>query len=84
MRFDTYCARFQIGKVDLIKVDVEGAELRILRGMGELLQRWKPHIICEVLEGYSAALNEFFAGTPYPKHRDYYLSCAPLTDVRLS
>jgi FkbM family methyltransferase len=103
MRLDTYCARFHIGKVDLIKVDVEGAELRVLRGMGELLQRWKPHIVCEVLEGYSAPLNEFFAGTPYrkflitpdglqetdelrpsPKHRDYYLSCAPLTEVRLS
>jgi FkbM family methyltransferase len=103
MRFDTYCARFQIAKVDLIKVDVEGAELKVLRGMGELLERWKPHIVCEVLEGYSAPLNEFFAGTPYrkflitpdglqetdelrpsPKHRDYYLSCAPLTGVRLS
>jgi FkbM family methyltransferase len=67
MRFDTYCAKFQIGKVDLIKVDVEGAELRVLRGMGELLQRWKPDIICEVLEGYSTALNEFFARTPYRK-----------------
>jgi FkbM family methyltransferase len=67
MRFDTYCAKFQINKVDLIKVDVEGAELRVLRGMGELLQRWKPHIICEVLEGYSAPLNEFFAAMPYRK-----------------
>jgi FkbM family methyltransferase len=103
MRFDTYCASVPIGKVDLIKVDVEGAELRVLKGMGELLQIWKPHIVCEVLEGYSVSLNEFFADTPYrkflitpdglhetdelradPKHRDYYLSCAPLTDVRLS
>jgi FkbM family methyltransferase len=103
MRFDTYCARIPIAKVDLIKVDVEGAELKVLTGMGSLLQRWKPHILCEVLEGYSTALNNFFAGTPYrkflitpdglqetnelranPKHRDYYLSCAPLADVRLS
>jgi hypothetical protein len=59
MRFDTYCARVPIGKVDLIKVDVEGAELRVLKGMGELLQIWKPHIVCEVLEGYSVSLISF-------------------------
>jgi FkbM family methyltransferase len=67
MRFDTYCTKFNISKVDLIKIDVEGAELNVLIGMGELLHRWKPDIICEVLEGYATGLNEFFDGTPYRK-----------------
>jgi FkbM family methyltransferase len=67
MRLDTYCARADITKIDLIKIDVEGAELKVLTGMGSLLRQWKPDIICEVLEGYAEALNGFFAGTPYRK-----------------
>jgi FkbM family methyltransferase len=67
IRFDTYCTKLDIGKVDLIKIDVEGAELKVLSGMGELLHRWKPDIICEVLGDYAAALNDFFDGTSYRK-----------------
>jgi FkbM family methyltransferase len=67
MRLDTYCAKFGIKKIDLIKMDVEGAELKVLKGMGSLLLNWKPDIICEVLEGYDAPLSEFFEATPYRK-----------------
>ena len=99
MRFDTYCSKFGIEKVDLIKIDVEGAELKVLNGMGGLLEKWKPDIICEVLEGYTMPLNAFFDGTSYrkyiitpdglqemnvfradPRFRDYYLTCAPVTE----
>jgi FkbM family methyltransferase len=67
MRFDTYCAKFSVVKVDLIKIDVEGAELNVLKGMGRLLMDWKPDIICEVLDGYKQPLAEFFEATPYRK-----------------
>jgi FkbM family methyltransferase len=99
MRFDTYCSKFGIEKVDLIKIDVEGAELKVLNGMGALLEKWKPDIICEVLEGYTMPLNTFFNNTSYikyiitpeglrktdifradPEFRDYYLTCAPVTE----
>ena len=33
----------------IIKVDVEGAELKVLRGMKKYLSKYKPMIICEVL-----------------------------------
>jgi hypothetical protein len=48
---------------------VEGAELQVLRGMGNLLSRWRPDIILEVLEPFEADLDAFFAETPYQKFR---------------
>jgi FkbM family methyltransferase len=67
VRFDTYCAREKIRKVDLLKVDVEGAELKVLQGMGSLLDQWLPDIICEVLEPFDAEVDKFFANLPYRK-----------------
>jgi FkbM family methyltransferase len=66
-RFDTYCSKLDLAKVDLIKIDVEGSELNVLRGMGKLLRRWRPDIICEVLEGYAVTLNEFLSSFNYRK-----------------
>jgi len=67
MRFDSYCGREAIDRVDLVKLDVEGAELSVLKGMGELLLKWRPDIICEVLEPFAKELDGFFADTPYRK-----------------
>jgi FkbM family methyltransferase len=66
-RLDTYCSTHQIEHVDLIRIDVEGAEVPALRGMGVLLQRWLPDIVCEVLQGYEEEMDRFFASTPYRK-----------------
>lgn len=38
-------------RVDLIKIDVEGQELRVLRGATDTLQRFRPHVVFEVEEG---------------------------------
>jgi len=37
-----------LGRLDLIKLDTEGQELAVLQGAGEVLARYRPHIICEV------------------------------------
>lgn len=66
-RIDTYCSKAGVRQIDLIKIDAEGAELKVLKGMGSLLQEWQPDIICEVLEGYAGSLDKFFRGTPYRK-----------------
>jgi FkbM family methyltransferase len=66
-RFDTYCHDYGVTRVDLIKLDVEGAEIQVLRGMSDLLDRWRPDIICEVLEPYALELDTFFRTTAYRK-----------------
>jgi FkbM family methyltransferase len=67
IRFDSYCEKNITGEVDLIKIDVEGAELKVFYGMGRLLDTWQPDIICEVLEPYEQELDAFFRKRPYRK-----------------
>lgn len=66
-RFDTYCRIHHIPQVDLVKIDVEGGELEVLKGMGELLGNWLPDIILEVHKPFDQALDEFFQSWPYRK-----------------
>lgn len=40
-------------KSTLIKIDVEGAELEVLTGMKEIINRDKPIILCEILPSYN-------------------------------
>jgi FkbM family methyltransferase len=47
---DEYLHRNRIDKVDLMKVDAEGGELQIFNGAKTLLSRFRPLIICEVLD----------------------------------
>lgn len=47
-RLDDVMAAFDFGPVSLIKVDVEGAELSVLKGGEALIRRDRPVIICEV------------------------------------
>jgi FkbM family methyltransferase len=67
VRFDTYCSKHLHVPVDLLKVDVEGAELKVFHGMGCLLDEWQPDIICEVLAPYENDLDVFFSDKPYRK-----------------
>jgi len=48
-RLDDYLRTSQIERVDFIKLDVEGAELSVLKGAGEILEcRPRPILLCEV------------------------------------
>ena len=46
---------FEFEKIDLIKIDVEGAELQVLQGLQPLIEKFSPKIVCEVnfQRGYS-------------------------------
>lgn len=46
---DVLAEAANLDQVDLVKIDVELAELAVLRGMEGILGRSRPHIVCEVL-----------------------------------
>lgn len=48
IRFDDYAAEQKLRRVDIVKLDVEGAELCALRGMSRMLRRDRPLLLMEV------------------------------------
>lgn len=50
-RLDTFLDEAEIRGVDLLKVDVESAEPQVLSGAVRMLDRDRPLVLCEVLEG---------------------------------
>ena len=51
---DDYVGRYGLRNVALMKIDVEGFELRVVRGARKTIQRDRPRVICEVLPDYLA------------------------------
>ncbi|HUU84704.1 MAG TPA: FkbM family methyltransferase [Phycisphaerae bacterium] len=49
--FDRLVDDLGIQRLDVVKIDVEGAELHVLEGMSESLARWAPLILLEVHPG---------------------------------
>ena len=45
---DEYVAEAGLGRLDVIKLDVEGAELDVLEGAGDTLERFRPVVLMEV------------------------------------
>ncbi len=58
----------QFSKVDFIKIDVEGAELQVLEHLRPIIEKFSPHIICEVNfgRGYSYEDVQQALGTNQP------------------
>ena len=49
VRLDDYCGQAGLGPVSVMKIDVEGAEDRVLSGAAKLMVRDKPIIFCEIM-----------------------------------
>lgn len=47
---DQYVAKAVLARVDVMKLDVEGGELEVLRGAADLFEKFRPILICEVLD----------------------------------
>lgn len=56
-RFDDIWEIFRNPKIGLIKIDVEGAELKVLQGMIKTIEKQRPLFICEVL--FVSILHDF-------------------------
>jgi FkbM family methyltransferase len=55
LRLDDYAAEQGIDRIDVMKIDIEGAELPALRGSDSVLRRFHPVIFLEVSESASRA-----------------------------
>ena len=47
---DRLAGKYQLQRCDLVKVDVEGGELDVLRGAGETVRRFHPIVMCELAD----------------------------------
>jgi FkbM family methyltransferase len=48
---DSYCRERKVVKIDLLVIDTESTEPRVLAGGRRIIERCRPDIICEVLKG---------------------------------
>ncbi len=60
LTLDAFCAEHGVGRVDFIRMDIEGAELKALEGAAGILDRDRPHVLLEI---HPAMLNTRFGGS---------------------
>lgn len=67
---DDYCEERGINRIDLVKIDVEGAEHLVFQGLQQQLSRSRPDIICELLPGAALdAIHHMLAPLGYHYYR---------------
>ncbi|MEM0500508.1 MAG: FkbM family methyltransferase, partial [Candidatus Korarchaeota archaeon] len=65
---DEVIDQLKVKKVNLIKIDVEGAELEVLEGLARTLEKYRPTVIVEVL-GDPRKVEEFANSKGYKMKR---------------
>jgi FkbM family methyltransferase len=53
-KLDDFCAREAVSRIDFIKVDVEGAELQVLEGGREVIEKHRPATLIEIEARHTA------------------------------
>jgi FkbM family methyltransferase len=77
---DTLALReLKLSKIDLVKIDAEGAEVEILEGMGETMERYGPILIVEVFQRNIEKTLGVLRKYRYNVIRSIYQSTDPLT-----
>ena len=51
---------FGFDRLDILKIDVEGMELKVLHGAEKLIDKHRPAVLCEILKGDQDPLKRFF------------------------
>lgn len=69
LSLDQFAERTDLARLDLIKIDVDGHELAVLKGACRLLRRWRPLVVLELAPSYAEGgldlLIEFFWSLGY-------------------
>jgi FkbM family methyltransferase len=77
VRFDDYARRHDLRRLDAVKIDVEGAEVRVLRGARESIERYRPVIVFEVcpmwLRRMGTSVAELFEVVQAPGYTVHHL-----------
>ena len=69
MTMDHFVQTNNISKIDLVKIDVEGGELDVLRGMKRTIEKMRPFVICEILPRTGVLIKT----TDFMKQFEYYI-----------
>lgn len=80
---DTFVREQQLARVDLIKCDVEGSELFVLRGGLDTIARHRPIIMLEMLRKWSAAF-DYHPNDIIALLRQFGYQCWSLEDGRIA
>ncbi len=51
---DEFVNAHELKKIDVIKIDIEGAEMKAFNGMSETLHQSRPFVVCELCEEHQA------------------------------
>lgn len=54
MRADDIVRDLQLSRVDFVKIDVEGLEYNVLRGMEDVIAKHRPVLFCEIYKGVAS------------------------------
>lgn len=67
IRLDEFVDERGLQRVDLVKIDTESTKPQVLRGMSTTLERFRPDIVCEILQrrGSEAAVQEILEPLGY-------------------
>ncbi len=73
---DAFCAQHELGRVDFVKMDIEGAELLALRGAVKVIGTYQPKLLLEIEEAhtqkYGYKPQDVFAMLASYGYRDVY------------
>lgn len=50
IRLDDFIKKTKLLRVDVLKIDVEGAEMKVLKGAKHIILKWKPDLLLEVID----------------------------------
>lgn len=76
-RLDDYLSDHPLPRLDLMKIDVEGAEVRVLRGARQTIERFHPLIVFEVCPSWLAKM-QTSAAELFAELRSHGYSIHPL------